>query len=1013
MRRFVLVAGVAGLVVGGRDARADAVLNFGTVPTTGEVRYLSATTTNLGTPPIVGGMIQSDLDGWFSFVTPATCDFSNSCVFTPPLVLSDAVTPIAFRCAPPPDAIGTRVVSVVFGGSRAATLVCTAGGAVLQLTPATHVIDFGGVDLKRTAPVTSVIKVKNIGTAPETIGPGALSGARFSAAAFASQTLQPGGEVAIAVRYSPASERAASDPDLGTYGISRTVNGNPSFISFSLQGYGTDRHAQLVSVGPIPDTFVKAGGAAPTIDVTIANTGGAVLGLYDAHVVGDSWSLVNPDRVDMPGNSQFAFHLRFAPTVAGTDNPATLTVSTTDSNVPTLTAMLNGAGKERMVTMGPATLDLQYVAVGTTAKISDGTRGELLQITNRDAANEFEIRSLVILGGEQAFAIPDAVGTTLLPGTTLSFDVSFSPLHVGAYDANAVLRLDADPDPAATVALHGDSVFVKAVGGGGCSVGGGSGIGLVIVVIGVMLFALRRRRVTLVGALALGAIAATASAETRNLDLAIFDPTPATSASWFQLHSAEVGNDGDWAASALVSYASDPLTLQTTANNDIAIADRMLFQVGGALAFGDRFEAGLKFPLYLQSGENLNSSTMFGEPTASGTAAGDLSVHAKARLFDHHGPVGGLAVGVTAALALPTATSNQFAGSGKPQLDALALISFVPATLDHDLSLTAELGAVVRATAVFHQIDQGNGVLWGVGASYRVRPAIAFQAELFGQAIPGGLHDAPTGTEANSAMGPAHVLDAIEGLLGMHYQMERRVNVGLAFGRGVTSAPGTPSWRGVLAVTFAPTAERLVGSRRAAGDSDHDGIPNDVDKCPDEPEDKDGFEDEDGCPDWDNDGDGISDAKDKCPNVAEDRDGFEDDDGCPDLDNDKDGILDRFDHCPNEPETINGIDDEDGCPDKGEGLVTIEKANLRVGEEIQFTASGKIAPESFNVLGQLGATLRTHTELHKLRVTAHAKKRAQTVIDWLVQYGIAAERLEAATADPASNAIDFAIVDRS
>jgi hypothetical protein len=189
---------------------------------------------------------------------------------------------------------------------------------------------------------------------------------------------------------------------------------------------------------------------------------------------------------------------------------------------------------------------------------------------------------------------------------------------------------------------------------------------------------------------------------------------------------------------------------------------------------------------------------------------------------------------------------------------------------------------------------------------------------------------------------------------------------------------------------------RPIPIRYVAGDHDHDGIPDDVDKCPDEPEDKDGFEDEDGCPDYDNDQDGIVDAKDKCPNVAEDRDGFEDEDGCPDLDNDHDGIPDRFDHCPNQPETINGIDDEDGCPDVGEGLVKLAGDHVDIGEPIKFWTTGKIAPESFNVLGQLGATLRAHTELAKVRIVAHTlAPHAQSIVDWLVQYGIAAARLEA------------------
>ncbi|MBN1129924.1 MAG: OmpA family protein [Chitinispirillaceae bacterium] len=98
-------------------------------------------------------------------------------------------------------------------------------------------------------------------------------------------------------------------------------------------------------------------------------------------------------------------------------------------------------------------------------------------------------------------------------------------------------------------------------------------------------------------------------------------------------------------------------------------------------------------------------------------------------------------------------------------------------------------------------------------------------------------------------------------------------------------------------------------------DSDKDGIPDHKDKCPYEPEDPDGFEDEDGCPDYDNDKDGILDVNDKCPNDPEDKDGFEDEDGCPDYDNDFDGIPDSTDKCPNEPEDRDQFQDEDGCPD--------------------------------------------------------------------------------------------------
>ncbi|MBI5607771.1 MAG: thrombospondin type 3 repeat-containing protein [Deltaproteobacteria bacterium] len=98
-------------------------------------------------------------------------------------------------------------------------------------------------------------------------------------------------------------------------------------------------------------------------------------------------------------------------------------------------------------------------------------------------------------------------------------------------------------------------------------------------------------------------------------------------------------------------------------------------------------------------------------------------------------------------------------------------------------------------------------------------------------------------------------------------------------------------------------------------DSDKDGMANDVDKCPNQAEDVDGFQDQDGCPELDNDGDGIADTHDKCPNEAEDLDKFHDDDGCPDPDNDSDGVPDAKDKCPDKPETKNGWQDDDGCPD--------------------------------------------------------------------------------------------------
>jgi outer membrane protein OmpA-like peptidoglycan-associated protein len=128
---------------------------------------------------------------------------------------------------------------------------------------------------------------------------------------------------------------------------------------------------------------------------------------------------------------------------------------------------------------------------------------------------------------------------------------------------------------------------------------------------------------------------------------------------------------------------------------------------------------------------------------------------------------------------------------------------------------------------------------------------------------------------------------------------------GRAFSNGFEAA----NLRMVLGFVYEPSI----------GDRDGDGYKDDQDKCPDEPEDFDGFKDDDGCPDPDNDNDGILDVNDRCPNVPEDFDGDHDEDGCPDVsrdgDRDGDGIPDSKDKCPDDPEDKDGFQDEDGCPD--------------------------------------------------------------------------------------------------
>lgn len=183
-------------------------------------------------------------------------------------------------------------------------------------------------------------------------------------------------------------------------------------------------------------------------------------------------------------------------------------------------------------------------------------------------------------------------------------------------------------------------------------------------------------------------------------------------------------------------------------------------------------------------------------------------------------------------------------------------------------------------------------------------------------------------------------------------------------------------------------------------DNDGDGVPDASDQCVNKAEDKDNYRDEDGCPDEDNDKDGIPDTKDKCPDKAEDKDGFQDGDGCPDEDNDhdrikdvddrcpnaagpasehgcpiqdadKDGIPDKIDKCPKKAETFNGYKDDDGCPDK-KSTVVITKDEIKILQKVYFeVGKADIMSKSHGLLNTLALVLSKQPAITRIRIEGH------------------------------------------
>jgi len=166
-------------------------------------------------------------------------------------------------------------------------------------------------------------------------------------------------------------------------------------------------------------------------------------------------------------------------------------------------------------------------------------------------------------------------------------------------------------------------------------------------------------------------------------------------------------------------------------------------------------------------------------------------------------------------------------------------------------------------------------------------------------------------------------------------------------------------------------------------DSDGDGVPDNLDKCPRTPK---GVKvDRVGCP-LDSDGDGVADYLDKCPGTPK---GVEVDKvGCP-LDTDGDGVPDYLDQCP---------DTLKGAPVNSVGCWSIKGINFDYNK-------WDIKPQYYGLLDENIAVLKKNPSV-KVQIQGHtdssgseaynqglSEKRADSVMKYFISKGIDAGRL--------------------
>ena len=140
---------------------------------------------------------------------------------------------------------------------------------------------------------------------------------------------------------------------------------------------------------------------------------------------------------------------------------------------------------------------------------------------------------------------------------------------------------------------------------------------------------------------------------------------------------------------------------------------------------------------------------------------------------------------------------------------------------------------------------------------------------------------------------------------------------------------------------------------------------------------------------------------DQCPNQAEDFDGFQDDDGCPDFDNDSDGVPDSVDNCPNVP----GLVANKGCPpvesQDNSTYTTAPKEIVIEGEATFAPGTANILPKAHNELNRIVKLLQLYPDINwriegytdkvsteNLLVRPLSQRRAEAILTYFVSKGL-------------------------
>jgi OOP family OmpA-OmpF porin len=421
---------------------------------------------------------------------------------------------------------------------------------------------------------------------------------------------------------------------------------------------------------------------------------------------------------------------------------------------------------------------------------------------------------------------------------------------------------------------------------------------------------------------------------------------------------------GAWAAGFMLDFADGLMSLKLGDDKlGNLVPYRLDAHLVGAYALFDRLELAADLPVALNQGDHfeLLRAQGFPEPGVSSAGLGDIRFEARGTPYPKPLPLG---IGLVGALEVRAPT-----GDGKSFLGDRAWVVAPRVAIDRafgPVRLLGNLGLRFRLPAQYLNLYVGNELTMGAGVVVSLpdwralhEPQVVAEMHL---ATP--LSAPFTFSQADSLKTPWEVLAGVRARVHGPWSAEFDV------GRGVTTDPGygRETFRVMAAIRYSigPSAKPATPVPSGPpGDRDGDGVPDNLDLCPDQP----------GTPDLD---------------------------GCPDRDGDQ--VPDNEDECPDEY----GPAENAGCPETGP-QVELSGDKIKIRGNIQFeTGEAEIQRQSYPLLDAVAKLMKEHPEVGAVRVEGHtdnrgsrainvdlSARRARAVVNYLEEKGIPNRRLRA------------------